>query len=922
VSAETSPIAIKEVAEALALKFLEPYFAVAQDRQFSRKEVNDSLWGTIVLTPIEVAVLDSPLLQRLRSMRQLGVVHWVYPGAVHTRFEHALGMLFQMQQLISALNTAWDLQHRENEPVTALIDGKSSQLLRLCALLRDVGQMAFSQASESALENLPEFLTLSSDFTTELLYDGHGEDRQLSEIFAYYVVRSPAMERLFYVLLRRLAPEVCFNRDDEVENVREVLEKIARTFIGRKIDDQRPLLHELVSGPYSAERLDQLVRDARFAGTPSLLDIPRLLQKLSVRRMPANQLPQDIAGQVALGPDDFAWLFGVKRSGASVLDELQLAQVLAYTKIYRHPKVVAIEQMVRSFIEAVSGLVSPDRLLMFLYSEADDAIITFSRAALAEALGLDISRINDEANERLARAGATLRAIRERSLWVQAFQYPGSYLARGDADLRARNLDRFLERLTHPQRREEFAGELRGEVRRVTQLLAAEPASTSATNDSMVMINVPGQIAGETQTGRAFLIQKSGEPVPLSQNMAARGNWAEQYMSEQPRAYIFSPAQLADIVYVAVEKLARVELNAKFPELFIEASKREAKSVRALKRALDAKGYWEGLPYDLRPKPERMEKADTFQTITYFDRLRQSFQEPEADAARDPVSSQIPKDRRTGAWLRQFTTSDHIDCALTILRDFRLLTRADTVSALRDFIVDSPEFQGAWVIPFGSMKDSSVTDAYFAPDIQPAIEGVHTLDEYASSGGGRPLIFIDNFIASGNQATDVLAAWFGRNDLRKTELNEKRDTLPSQTVELLRRTKIGFVFVAGWDDGITAVRNISNELGINAQVYCYLNEGVLPFARDRLLKAGHGEAKVERFLTRCREIGLELVNSEPRTEPLKAEIALQRALGYGNRGMLMATMVNVPTQSLTAVWMSGKVGGADWTPLMRRRKKN
>src|SRR2546423_606676 len=44
------------------------------------KELNDPVWGTITLTPLEVLFLDSPLMQRLRYIKQLGVVHWVYPG--------------------------------------------------------------------------------------------------------------------------------------------------------------------------------------------------------------------------------------------------------------------------------------------------------------------------------------------------------------------------------------------------------------------------------------------------------------------------------------------------------------------------------------------------------------------------------------------------------------------------------------------------------------------------------------------------------------------------------------------------------------------------------------------------------------------------------------------------------------------------
>ena len=53
--------------------------------------IRDPLWDNIRLEPCAVGVLDTPAMQRLRYIRQLGHAFLVYPGATHTRFEHALG---------------------------------------------------------------------------------------------------------------------------------------------------------------------------------------------------------------------------------------------------------------------------------------------------------------------------------------------------------------------------------------------------------------------------------------------------------------------------------------------------------------------------------------------------------------------------------------------------------------------------------------------------------------------------------------------------------------------------------------------------------------------------------------------------------------------------------------------------------------
>ncbi|HVZ47265.1 MAG TPA: hypothetical protein VG916_00650, partial [Gemmatimonadaceae bacterium] len=53
--------------------------------------VRDPLWGSITVDPVAARLLDTAPVQRLRYVRQLGLAHLVYPGATHSRFEHALG---------------------------------------------------------------------------------------------------------------------------------------------------------------------------------------------------------------------------------------------------------------------------------------------------------------------------------------------------------------------------------------------------------------------------------------------------------------------------------------------------------------------------------------------------------------------------------------------------------------------------------------------------------------------------------------------------------------------------------------------------------------------------------------------------------------------------------------------------------------
>src|SRR5689334_3545348 len=82
--------------------------------------------------PHEVAIIDSPIVQRLRDVHQNALAYLVYPGATHTRFEHTLGVTTIAGRMISALNERG-----------AKITQKDAWEVRLAALLHDSGHCLF-----------------------------------------------------------------------------------------------------------------------------------------------------------------------------------------------------------------------------------------------------------------------------------------------------------------------------------------------------------------------------------------------------------------------------------------------------------------------------------------------------------------------------------------------------------------------------------------------------------------------------------------------------------------------------------------------------------------------------------------------------------------------------------------------------------
>ncbi len=101
--------------------------------------IRDPLWNNIRVDPLALRLVDTPAFQRLRYVRQLGLAYLVYPGASHSRFEHALGAYHLAQRALALFAERGD--EREISP-------DACRIVRCAALLHDIGHYPFSHALE------------------------------------------------------------------------------------------------------------------------------------------------------------------------------------------------------------------------------------------------------------------------------------------------------------------------------------------------------------------------------------------------------------------------------------------------------------------------------------------------------------------------------------------------------------------------------------------------------------------------------------------------------------------------------------------------------------------------------------------------------------------------------------------------------
>ena len=200
--------------------------------------IRDPVWNTIRMDAVAVAIMDTAAFQRLRYIRQLGLAHLVYPGATHTRFDHALGVYHLAVRALGIL--------KAGPPVPDHV-WHGARLIPYAALLHDIGHYAFSHALE---ELEPERIA--------------GDHQEISARF----FESDPLKAALEPLGPRVPPT-----------------EIYRIIMG----EGGNALRGLVSGSLDLDKMEYLRRDARFCGVPyGEVDVERLLQGLALLRDPVT----------------------------------------------------------------------------------------------------------------------------------------------------------------------------------------------------------------------------------------------------------------------------------------------------------------------------------------------------------------------------------------------------------------------------------------------------------------------------------------------------------------------------------------------------------------------------------------------------------------------------------------------------------
>jgi len=282
--------------------------------------IRDPIHGSIALDARELAVVDSPFFQRLRSIRQTGFADLAFPGATHSRYVHALGACHLSGRIFERISPRIPgLEGAERDRVRAA--------LRLAVLLHDLGHAPFSHSSESIMPprsslRLPAWLAQGSptaqanheDYTLKLLLDSELAD-----------------------VLRRAYGPIGVPPEAIAGLIGGVRPPGGPYFVVGGVD-VAPLLRQVISSELDADRMDYLLRDSFFTGVKyGNYDIDWLIGNLDVH-------VHDGIAELAVGS-----------RAIFAFEDFLLSRYHMFLSVYYHRTPICFDRMLRLYYREVPG---------------------------------------------------------------------------------------------------------------------------------------------------------------------------------------------------------------------------------------------------------------------------------------------------------------------------------------------------------------------------------------------------------------------------------------------------------------------------------------------------------------------------------------------------------------------------------------
>jgi HD superfamily phosphohydrolase len=351
----------------------------------SGKLYQDPMYGAKVLTPLAVAIIDTPEFQRLGGLRQLGFSDLVYRGALHTRLQHSIGTYLLCRTILrrvvqnherlelahpgSYLSTRFRQLPRDSGVPDSVTSHQAKwrglcEVVSAAALLHDIGHVPFGHTLEDEFAGLyPRHDTLAGSRLHEMLFN---ESSSLARIFSD--VSQPWLQRLSNQELRQLIYVILSWKEDidtqcgfdgvlqrameeSPENSSQKLRlQDLRTWHTAFVEEKlfHPFMSDIVGNTICADLLDYLPRDRQHLGME-----PRLhgrLQRYLTVRPGTLYVDEGLRASIMVTRKGHG---GQRRDVATAVLDIMRERYEMAERVYYHHKKASASSMLAKLVELV-----------------------------------------------------------------------------------------------------------------------------------------------------------------------------------------------------------------------------------------------------------------------------------------------------------------------------------------------------------------------------------------------------------------------------------------------------------------------------------------------------------------------------------------------------------------------------------------
>ena len=302
-------------------------------------QFRDPIHGFISVSPLELRLINSSPFQRLRHIKQLATSYLVYHGAEHTRFGHSLGVMHLISRTFDSA-----VENYEKRTGELLFNEKLRmwyrQILRLIALVHDLGHPPFSHAGEGVFENGLKH----EDFTKKILFETEVAD-----------------------IIQDIGKQTAMMLDEEKYNITPELlwliygEKDKVAVLNKKyaMPDFK-FLKSFMDGDLDCDKMDYLLRDSYYCGVNyGNYDINRLISSLTIYKDEKEKILS----------------LAVKRGGLQAFEEFVIARYFMFIQVYFHKTRRYMDMLLNDLMRTILPTFTRDMPIREYLRHTDNSVI-------------------------------------------------------------------------------------------------------------------------------------------------------------------------------------------------------------------------------------------------------------------------------------------------------------------------------------------------------------------------------------------------------------------------------------------------------------------------------------------------------------------------------------------------------------------